>query len=393
MPKRRLDNWLLGYRDYAKGTECPEIYNLWVGLSTISAVAQRKIFMEHDYFKTHTNMYVVLVGPSGGRKSSAIRLGKNLLTEVPKYGYKVHFSSNATSAAALIQQFIKLSNEPHQSLTATSSELGSLITANDTDIVGFLTDIYDCEPGWDKQTISRGLELIEKPWLNLLGATTPDWMTSNLGKLSIEGGFVRRVLFIYAEDHGLVAFPEMTDEQRKLQRDLTHDLAQIAALEGTFDFADTTAKNFYRDWYEDPKRLKHNKDSRLRGYFECKADHLRKVAMILSLAESDSMKVTKENLAAGLNLLGEIESGMQTALASVGKNPFNTDLDRMAHQVSSAGKLSYKKLFAMNVHALEKRQFDESLVTLVEIDRIVIKDGTIYSPEEWRLTQQERKGQ
>jgi energy-coupling factor transporter ATP-binding protein EcfA2 len=384
MAKRRLDNWLLSYRDYASGTESPEIFHLWTALSVIMSAAQRKIYMEHDYFKTHTNMYIVLVGPSGVRKSTAIKLGKKILLDVENYGFKIHLSTNATSTAALIQQFIKLSNEDHQSLTTLSSELGSLIRASDTDIVGFLTDIYDCEPGWDKQTVGRGIEMIEKPWLNVLGATTPDWMTDNLGKLSIEGGFVRRVLFVYHDQHKLIAFPQMTDEQKQLRKDLTHDLAQIAALSGAFDFATPAAKEFFRSWYEDPKRLKLTDDSRLRGYHECKADHAKKVAMALSLSEDNSLKITEVHLDLALKLLAELELGMQKALTSVGKNPFNTDIDRIQLQIHAAGKISYKRLFAMNVHALDRRQFDEVMTTLADIDRAVVKGGVVYSPAKWR---------
>lgn len=390
MSKRRVDNWLLGYRDYTEGTESPPAFHLWVGLSMLAAAAQRKIFMQNDYFETHTNMYVILVGPSGSRKTAAIKYGKKILQAVPTYGYKIHFSTNAGSAAALIQQFVKIGNEPHQSLTTFSGELGTLIRTSDTDIVGFLTDIYDCSPGWDKQTVGRGLELIENPWLNILGATTPEWMTENLGKLSIEGGFVRRVLFVYQEEHGLVAEPKMSDDQKKLKQNLAHDLAHIAGLEGKFSYATPDDFEFYREWYEDPRRLV-NKDSRLRGYYECKADHVRKVAMLLSLAESDALKLNQSNIETAINLLEELESGMMKALSSIGKNPFNTDIDRIVEQVITIGKIHYKKLFNMNVHALEKHQFDAVLTTLAEIDKIHVESGVVYSPAEWRLKEQSDK--
>lgn len=383
MADRRLDNWLLAYSKYTEGTESPALYHLWTGLSTIASAAQRKIYMDFGYFKTHTNMYIVLTGPSGVRKSTALRLGKELIQNAAKYGTKINLSSNATSVAALIQQFVKLSGQDHQSLTTYSSEFGTLVRSSDTDIVGFLTDIYDCEPGWDKQTIARALELIEKPWLNILGATTPDWMMENLGKLSLEGGFVRRVLFVYQDTCGLIAYPEMTDEQKKLKQDLTHDLSIIAALSGQFKFEDAETKEFYREWYEDPTRLHTNTESRLRGYYSVKAEHLKKVAMSISLSESNALTVSMNHLKAGLGMLEEIEGGMLKALSAVGKNPFNTDLDRIVHQVIHAGRISYKKLFLLNVHALEKRQFDETLATLLEIGKLFVETGVFYSQEEW----------
>lgn len=381
IPARRLPNWLLAYRDYTTGTESPEIYHLWSGISTICAAAQRKIYWDFDYFITHSNMYIVLVGPSGVRKSSALKLSKNIAKGVQNYGHKINFSTNAGSAAGIVQQFGKLSNQDHQSLTVISSEFGTLVRASDTDMVLFLTDIYDCDPGWDKQTVGRGLELIESPWFNLLGATTPDWMMENLGKLSIEGGFVRRVLFIYAEDYDLVAYPKMTDVQKKLKQDLTHDLAVITQLKGTFDFLDDEAREFFKVWYEDKSRLKIASDSRLRGYMEVKAEHVKKVAMALSLSEGNSLRVSTTHLKMALGMLGEIEQGMTKALGAVGKNPFNSDMERITTQVTTARSIPYKKLFALNVFALEKEQFDKCLITLQDLGRVFIVNGNVVSPD------------
>lgn len=389
MSKRRLDNWLKGYQEYTVGTESPSVFHLWVGLSTLAAAAQRKIFMDHDFFKTHTNMYVVLVSPPGrSRKSTAMSFGKNLLKKVSDYGQEINFSSDATSAAALVQQFIKLSSKEHQSLTTFSSELGSLLRLNDADIVMFLTDIYGCEPDWNKQTVGRGLEMIEAPWLNLLGATTPSWMGDNLSKTALEGGFIRRIVFVYSEERALVAIPKMTAKQKELRRDLTHDLAHIASLKGEFKFASKEVEDFYVEWYENPKRLELETDPRLTGYYECKAEHVKKVAMMLSLAESDTLKLEIPHLRAAIGMLSEIEPGMSRAFSSVGKNPFSTDMDRIADQVTQHGQINYKRLLALNIHALEKKQFDEALATLIEINKVYVRSGVLFSPIEWSLQQQ-----
>jgi hypothetical protein len=389
MADRRLGNWLKAYQLYTEGTESPPLFHLWVGLSTLAAAAQRKIFMDHDFFKTHTNMYVVLVSPPGrSRKSTAMSFGKNLLKKVPDYGQEINFSSDATSAAALVQQFIKLGHKEHQSLTTFSSELGTLIRMNDSDIVGFLTDIYGCEPGWNKQTVGRGLEMIEAPWLNLLGATTPAWMGDNLSKTALEGGFVRRIVFVYADSRLMVAIPKMTAVQKALQRDLAADLAHIASLKGEFKFASPDVEKYYVGWYEDPKRLELETDPRLTGYYECKAEHIKKVAMMLSLAESDKLRLEVHHLKAAIGMLGELESGMSKAFSSVGKNPFSTDMDRIADQVNQQGRVKYKQLLAMNIHALEKKQFDDTLATLLEINKVYVQGGWLYSPVEWALKEE-----
>lgn len=384
---RRVPNWLIGYKEYAEGPEVPPIFNLWVGISCIAAAAQRDIYMEMDFFQVHSNLYIMLTSPAGrGKKSTAMKLGRNLLRNVGNYGAEIHFSTQAASSAALIQQFVKLGGKVHQSLTCHSLELGSLLGTKNDDMTIFLTDIFDCNPDWDKQTVSRGLELIEKPWLNLLAGTTPTWLGDNLSNTALEGGFISRSIFVYDDTRRRVAIPKMTDAQKRLRQDLTHDLAQIVALKGTFRMS-AEAEAAYVKWYEGPERDKSEVDAKLATYYERKGIHVIKVAMILALAESDSLVVEQPHVVAAIGMLSELEGGMRKAFTSVGKNQFSTDLDRIEDQVLSHDKLSYKQILAMNIHSLEKKELDENLETLASIGKIVISRGWIFSPVAWELEQ------
>src|SRR5678809_1176045 len=188
MPKRKLENWIEGYREFTQGTESPATFHLWVALGTIASAAQRKIMLPMGHYDVHSNMFIILTSPPGrSRKSTALRIGKNMLKSLKDYGQQVHFSTQASSVAALIAQFVKIKDQEHQSLTSFISELGSLLGSKSNEITDFLTDIYDCEPDWDKQTISRDLEKIKLPWFTLMGGTTPQWLGDNLSKTAVEG--------------------------------------------------------------------------------------------------------------------------------------------------------------------------------------------------------------
>lgn len=380
---RKLDNWLKGYAEYTAGTESPPIFHLWVALGTLAGAAQRKIFLDLDYYQVHTNMFVVLVAPPGrSRKSTALRTGKNILKEVLNYGQDIHFSTQSTSAAALIKQMSAIKTKEHQSLTAYSSEFGSLLGSKSTDVSDFLTDIYDCDPDWDKQTISRSLEKIEKPWLNIIAATTPQWMGDNLSKTAIEGGFLARCIFIYEETRLLVAFPKLTEDQKKIQRFLYHDLAEVAKLQGQFRIPQgSDAYKYYEDWYNDPSRQTGDTDLRISGYFERKHIHVLKVAMGLSLAEGDTMELSVDNIGQAIDMLTELEPGMRRAFGAVGKNIHSGDYDRLRQQIiRSAGRgMTYKQIIHSNIHSVDKDVIDKLLFTLLEAGDIVrAKDGKTF---------------
>ncbi len=372
---RKLGNWLQGYQEFAEGTESPPMFHWWVALSTLAGASQRKIYLDLDYFKIFTNMFIILVSPPGrSRKGTALRIGKSFLSGAMDYGQEIHFSTQASSVAALVKQLSAIQNLKHQSLTAVVFELGSLLGSRSIEMVDFLTDIYDCNPDWDKQTVGRGLEKIAFPWFNLLGATTPQWMGENLSRTAVEGGFVARTLFVYEEKRIRVALPELTTEQRRIKRLLVSDLAEIAALEGGFKLT-PEARQYYTDWYENKLDSETQFDYRLGGFYERKHIHVLKVAMMLRLAlnttiTSKDLILEAVDIQAAIGSVGEIEPGMRKAFSAVGKNVYSTDLDRILTQIRGGGAVKYKEILAANIHAVDKDTIDKLLVSLLQMGDI-----------------------
>lgn len=386
MTDRKLGNWLQGYRDFTSGTESPPIFHLWVAMGTIAGAAQRKIYMDAGHYKVHSNMYIILVSPPGrSRKSTALRIGQGILEGLVDYGTEIHFSTQATSVAALVQQLKNVAekSKAHQSITTFSSELGTFLGSKSVEMTDFLTDIYDASPGWNKQTVGRGLEKIPYPWLNMLAATTPQWMGDNLSKTAVEGGFVSRSIFVFEDTRLRVAFPELTDEQKKLRQYLLHDLSIIAKLEGQFTFG-KGAKEFYTDWYENKAGSEENVDHRVSGYYERKHIHVLKTAMALSLAANNSLELDVRDIETALALLAEIEPGMKRAFSSVGKNQYGTVMERIATQMRERGTLTYKQIVAATINDVEEKILNELLQTLISLGDIdLVKDG---GPRRYRWT-------
>lgn len=371
--KRKLTNWLEAYREFTSGTESPAQFHLWVALSTIAGAAQRKISLDMGYFEVHSNMYIILTSPPGrSRKSTALRIGKSMLRGLKDYGQDIHFSTQASTVAALIKQLsaVAVTNQEHQSLTAFSSELGSLLGSKSVEMTDFLTDIYDCDPDWDKQTISRDLEKVPFPWLNLMAATTPQWLGDNLSKTAVEGGFVARSIFVYEDTRLLVAWPELTDAQRLLKKELIHDLSIISTLKGRMKIT-PEAKEFYVNWYEDPKRLSMNEDSRVASFFEREHIHVLKVAIALSLAAKNELMLQPEEIRAAIDLVNMIKPGMRRAFSAVGRNIHSTVIEQIRDKILEKGRIPYKKLLALFINDVASREdFDKLLASLVDMGDI-----------------------
>lgn len=367
--KRRLDDWIATFLDYTDQLECPVDYLRWAALSAIAGAAQRKVYMDMEYFMAMSNMYIVLTGPPGSKKSTAIRAAKRLLTKVEG----VNMSSDAPSVAGLMEEFKEITSKEHQSLNAYISELSTLYENAKESMTGFLTAMYDGDPDYIKRTIRGGKETIAFPWLNLLAGTTPTWLGDNLTKTAIEGGMVARTIYVHSDEMILKSpIPEGGPRYDKLKEDLVHDLAHIAQLSGQFGFEggkSGAAYQWYHKWYLDRSRFPRVSDNRTTGYYVRKPIHILKVAMALSLSRKDELLLDYDTLQLAAAFLESIEVGMPRAFSSVGGNEYANDIDRIMSQIQTAGPagLHLQQILAANLHNLEKKFIMETLDTLTAL--------------------------
>ncbi len=368
---RVLPDLLSAYGEYTEQSESPQAFHLWCALSAIAGAAQRKMHIDHVYFKVYTNLYVALTSPPGvGKKTTAMRVAKNFLKQVEP---QVNFSTESGSFEGLVDQFkaISKNNVKHQSLTAIVSELGSLLSTNAQGMVDFLTDIYDGNPDWNRQTKSHGKESIPRPWLNLVTGTTPGWMGENLSNAALEGGFVARTIFTYTDERILkTPRPKADPRLTALEKQIVNDLSHIATLEGEFTYEDD-AGAWYDEWYMDESRFPKVMDFRTSSYFDRKHMHLLKVAMLLSLSYKDELVLTLDDLQRALMLLNATEPGMKIALSAVGRNPNSGDMQRVLAQIKMKGApMHYGEIVALNYHNMNKEKIDETLDVLRAIGKI-----------------------
>lgn len=381
MPARKLDDWLKGYAEYTAQSDSPQVFHMWCALGTIAGAAQRKIYLPFAHFDVHTNMYVVLVSPPGrGKKTSALRAAKALLREVEP---RVNFVSESGSFEGLVGSFAKITNPVHQSMTLYSMELGSLMSTNPVGMVDFLTDIYDGNPDWGRQTVKHDLQIIKKPWLNIMSGTTPKWLSERLGLIAMEGGLMARTILPYSEELILRnPRPKETPEFRAIKQALIHDLSIIASLTGTFEFEGgdegETAK-WYDTWYMDASRYPAILDPRTSSYYDRKHVHLLKVAMLLSLSHKDELILDLPDLQRALKFLDATEAGMRLALNAVGRNEQASEVSTIISQLRARGKVSYQELLIENFSHMRfgKKGFDEALSALATMGKIKQDGQTI----------------
>lgn len=372
---RHLDSWLKGYLVYTNQQESPELFHLWCGVSAISGALRRKVWFDMGYFRLFPNMYIVLVSPPGKcKKSTAMAIARRRLAKVPG----INWSVDSTSRERLIMDLSQITVDGHSSMTAYSSELASLITTSQMDMIAFLTDIFDCPDEWAHKTKGSGTNKIKAPYLNLMAGTTPDWIAKAMPLDTIGIGLTSRIVFVYSDTpRDPNPFPELSPAESALEGLLEEDLQDIAGISGCYTFA-PDAKEAYIDWYKSRRDNTGPVDPRLAGYFERKSVHLIKICMVVAASRHSDLEISLADFQSALSLLGVAEAHMPSVFAHVGRNPLNMDYESaLAYMLSREEGVTRAELLDMFKHNMRKEELDEVLDTLITIGRITLR-GTKY---------------
>jgi hypothetical protein len=368
---------------YTAESESPDEYHVWTALSTIAGAIRRKAFFNMGYFLLYPNLYIVLVGPPGRcKKSTAMRIGRRMLSQIPD----LYFSVDSTTRERLILDITQSLRDGHSSMTAYSSEFASLLTSSGMDMVVFLTDIYDSPDEWSHKTKMGGTNKIKAPYLNLEGATTPDWIARSLPLDTVGIGLTARILFVYQDTPRVrKPFPELSKEQIELEAILVRDLQHIALISGQF-VLEAQAKKFYEDWYvAQHQGDRPIVDPRLSGYVERKPMHLLKVAMLMSASKKNDTVLTQSDIERALAFLEHIEPAMAKTFASVGKNPLTADITQAGSLVLGKPGVDYATLLKTFSHNVRKDELDDVMNTLSMMGYVKAvqgADGVRYYPTE-----------
>lgn len=330
---RQTKDWITTYLEYAEETEPPKSYHTWVAISLIAGCLQRRCRTIWGHEEIYPNMYVVLVGASGlCRKGTAMNIGKDLISDI---GIKL--VSESITREALIRRMndsaTTFTDPDGQirfqcAMTCFSDELSVFLGQGDVKFLSDLTDWYDSRNRWRYETKGKGTDEITGVCFNLLGATAPDWLASILPQEAVGGGFTSRIIFVVEEKKGkTIPNPTFGEREKALREKLIHDLQIISNLTGVFTYTDA-ARELYTDWYrrEDERAAKGQfpiEDARFNGYCTRRANHLRKLSMIMSVSRSDSLIIDKGDFERALNVLTAAEKNMHKTFGGLGKSAYS----------------------------------------------------------------------
>jgi len=393
LAKLPKENWLYQYLGFTNSLESPSSFHVWTGLSTISSVLNRRVWMPRDTgYNLYPNQYIIVVAESAYcRKSTAIEKARDSFFVDE---HLINIIQDSMTPQMLTKELCKEQMINPNFVLIFVTELATFFGADSfkTGIIPLLTSLYTCPSLYVVKTKTAGNDIIKQPCINLLGATTLDWMATNLPADAIEGGFTGRVMFIVGDRPRLTnPFGEAPAEEKSLRPFLFNDLStRMRGFQGGFKWTEE-GRELFKNWYT--KRMEED-DTRLRGYAGRKQDHVLKIAMCLSSGDfhrvsKEDLKIEEWHISTALTILKKAEVLMPKAfrggLYSKQSKHFDRVIDIMkrARRRGKNYPLPYHKMLQSISRYVNTKELKEILGTLIEqrtIERgYSAKGGEVYS--------------
>lgn len=330
-----MSNLFDTYLTYVDRTESPLIFHRWSLLTCIGAQLGRKYWLPFGDFKIYSNMYVMLMGDPGTRKSSAIKLAKRLLSNT---GYD-HFSGDRTSKEKFLLDLEGVEDETGKVIDRNTvmnnlfgddgimgdpkevfvcaDEFNEFVGTGNLEFLSLLGSLWD----WDDESrpfkqrlkTSRSVSIYQ-PTISILAGNTHAGFAEAFPPQALGQGFLSRLVLVYGESSGKkIAFPEKPDETLKAR--LVEQIGAIGTeVRGEATISDK-ARGMLTVIYNSFKGLD---DARFKHYSTRRFTHLLKLCLLCS-ASRFSTEIGAEDVLLANTLLSFVEHRMPQALGEFGK--------------------------------------------------------------------------
>lgn len=391
--QRKLRNWLNAYMEYTKFSESPEHFHKWAGIATVAGALRRRVWLDMGYFEWTPNFYIFFVAPAGiAAKSTTMDIGFDLLREFPF----IHFGPSSVTWQALLASMEEAKEEfqmpdgsfhPQSAIVIAASELGTFLDPKNREMIDVLTSLWDSKRGaWSKVTKTGSSEVIENPWVTLVGCTTPSWVAENFSDYFVGGGFASRSIFVYAEKkRRLIAYPKKHFDDKILQTKemLLHDLEIIAHLCGEFRLT-PDAYDWGETWYKKHHESEHTelRGEKFSGYLARKQTHIHKLAMILSVIERDDLIIETKHLMRADQEISVLEKDMPLVYGKMNREKEMVIAADVMLEIRNAKRVDKTKLYKKFSETITIDTFNKILNSLLNTGLVKLNGSTVFCAKE-----------
>lgn len=383
------------YLTLMENTESPRQFLIWSLIAASAALLGRNAaFYSGPNHTVTPNIFVVLLGPAGVRKSTAINyIEKLIVNSTINFGptdsggqrhgimsaltglHRVDFREHRRQVDSGPLTPAMIHQRSASDMMLLAPELGRLMGSSSREMADFLIDLYDGAK-IDYQT-KAGETKLHRPLVTLLGATTPSSLASILPENAVGHGILSRIVFIYEEQiYKIVPLPPEPDEAWYDSRSaFVRRLRWIDGNRNDFGFT-AAARTAYTDLYTYSPLIE---DPRLASYKERRPTHLIKVSMALAALRTDTTIIESDVLLAH-ELLHAAEPRMHKALEHFGRNRIFQGRMLMLEYLKATGgnrNATHAELRAAAASELNHKEAAEAIESMIASGELIAYGDTL----------------
>lgn len=332
------EDFFSAYLQYTSNNESPAIFHRWSAIAAVGAILGRNYRQEFGHQMLATNIYCMLMGTPGTRKSTAIKMSKKLLQAA---GYENIAADKTTKEKFLLdlaghtddggtiapEDFLAGSlNGPDDTdspreVFIMADEFNDFFGNNIIEFVSLLGSLWDYEGVYTSRVKNGQSVNIPWPTVSLVGGNTPTSFAHVFPPETLGQGFFSRVLLIHGTNtRDKIAFPKPPRPEETLY--ITNLFKQFQVYCMSDVTRESAAQNLLEEVYHNFAGIQ---DTRFEYYGQRRFQHLLKLCSIHSAARSIVEKdsrgiITLDDVIAANTVLTAAEHGMPNALGEFGRN-------------------------------------------------------------------------
>lgn len=368
LPSRGL---LRNYVEYTSHSEAPLAYHVFSFLCGVGAVINRRIWLDMGYYRVFPSIGIIILGPSGIKKTSATDILVKLLGDVGT----VKVYSEKLTPEALIDG---MKGDATGLLYAPEMTVFLNKVKYNEGLIQLITRFMDCPDKWESGTIMRGKSALTDIAISSLMCSTSDWFIRSTPADSFGGGFIARNLLVVQESSSRCEpIPNPGDPQ--IRTGLIQDLARIHSLEGPMSFS-KQAMNCYVDWYRGDHQIESKQPEHeiMATYYNRKPDHIKRLAISLHMVEHSDFTLCLDCFERALSLLDWLEQFIPRLLEQMFRSSTGEELELVYRSIRQAGTIGHSDLVRRLGYKLDAQRVKGIIISLKEAGQVVELNDPLF---------------
>jgi hypothetical protein len=369
--------------------EAPNTYHRWSLLTVLGAWLGRRNYLPFGDTNINCNMYVMLMGSAGVRKTTAINKAVKLIKEA---GY-TSIAANKTSkekflldlagdADLLVSDdilemnlFGEASKEDAEVLVA-AEEFNVFVGNGNLEFLALLGSLWDYDGAFENKVKNSTSAYIYNPTVSILAGNTATSFALAFPIEAIGQGIFSRLLLIHGDKTGRkITIPTRPDADLRMQI-IKHLQTIRATIQGEIVLSEGAYKLLDKIY---KTNVPHVVDIRFESYNNRRLTHLLKLALITAVTEL-SKTVTEAHVIMANTILVHAEHSMPKTLGEFGKAKDSDIANKILSILTEASPpiVPFKAIWSHVCNDLETiNQLKEILDKLIFADKVMVSKDPV----------------